>query len=331
VRTWSKMAEPRGNRRQRRLANKGGKRRIGAKAAVAVVSAAATVVWTAPGADPAAAAAPDYEFGAGPYNNIWVHSLSSQQCAGLPEHKLRALAMTIAYHETGATDGTKGPSPMTHSRSDNQASLDDPNHTQGFWHPGTGMYAFDWGAPFQVVSQWARMNADTSSAIVVPRVASLYCNASGTETQKLDAAWTSFGCVQTAAKFQNCLDTYNDIYDGTTLVNVTKDIGISSWGGVAPNSCEWTVGGFPFDCYQVDFSKSQGHDCYLAAGCGTNPVPVSYTAATNGKEIRQWSVWNGALLNHYSERGLNLDPRGALSWTNGKKICNVSIWGAACP
>jgi len=214
-----------------------------------VPGVAAAETLEAPGALSSAQILATRNYGVGPMASV-LYWADQEKACGLTRDQLAAMVMVPTFTETGA--GTQyTPSPMTLSRYDNQAGLyafKDINTAfrKAFFHPGIGMWQFDSAGGWNLSAATA-INTYTAAQTAATLMAQRWC-----QNPSRPYAWAPwFYCGTTTI----CEDLYNEIYDGTSLVNIKQDQSVSAFGGMQSHTCDAPVG--TITCYYVDPSKAE--------------------------------------------------------------------------
>jgi hypothetical protein len=291
---------------------------------VTLVALAAHVV----GATPAAA---QQTFGGDPLDRIREAAARyGDDCADvsrrLPADKLAALVIAPTFPETGAPSD-RAPSPMTLSRYDTNANLyswgDPTTWPKAFWTPGIGAWQWD---DASLLGLAASQRIDQAFVVdhTTEFIAKRWCDGRG-----LDTVWVPWhGCGS-----NRCRTIYEAIYQGGTLVNITRDDLVTRFGGMERRTC--TVdGGSSFTCWFVDPARAEGYSGFAVSGFGPSPVPAPfYTFRVDGYEERHFLAAHTGYDRDIRARllsGRNSRTEGALDWTTGSGLCDVTAGIGDC-
>jgi hypothetical protein len=251
---------------------------------------------------------------------------------------------------TGGANRT--PSPMTLSRWDTNANLYSPwaNTPRAFWHPGVGAWQLDilqyGGYDAKTLAAFQKINTKTAAQFVANVMARLYCNASGGEVARRQAAfrpWNGCGTNQTV-----CEDLYQEHYcAGTdTVCNITQDSTVGRLGGMRQRTCYY--GSLPprervsFTCWFIDPTKAEGYTASWQQDPkdGNDRIsPLAYAFynfwdSTDALEHRHWLQADTGYRRGevFATRASGDDPRtsGALRWTDADVLCDSDFYKGTC-
>jgi hypothetical protein len=280
------------------------------------------LVATLVGAVPEQAAARG--MGSTPLDDIRFWADQKKAC-GLGRDQLAAMMMAVTYPEAGAS-GEQAPSPMTLSRYDTAARLyafGDRNTPwqRAFWHPGVGMWAFDSAGGWNLTAAGAisTFYAAEQAATVM---ASRWC-ANPTRSH-VWAPW--FACSTSTV----CEDIYNNIYDGSSLRNITLHPGVGRDGGMETRAC--TLAGEPVTCWYVDPARAQGANWWVNPSAGPSPISVPfYVVSVNGREARYWlKPDTGLSTSLKADKPITANARTSLTWSFASELCDVTAGRGDC-
>jgi hypothetical protein len=263
-------------------------------------------------------------YGVGPLASVLYWADQKKAC-GLTRDQLAAMVMVPTFTETGA--GTQyTPSPMTLSRYDNQAGLyafKDSNTAfrKAFFHPGIGMWQFDSAGGWNLSAATA-INTYTAAQTAATLMAQRWC-----QNPSRPYAWAPwFYCGTTSI----CEDLYNEIYDGTSLVNIKQDQSVSAFGGMQSRTCDTPVG--TVTCYYVDPAKAEGLASWAAPNFG--PAPISapfYVFEAGGYEYRYWLPEDTGYANTITaKKPITANARTSLTWATSNELCDLTTIHGAC-
>ncbi len=263
-------------------------------------------------------------YGVGPLASVLYWADQKKAC-GLTRDQLAAMVMVPTFTETGA--GTQyTPSPMTLSRYDNQAGLyafKDINTAfrKAFFHPGIGMWQFDSAGGWNLSAATA-INTYTAAQTAATLMAQRWC-----QNPSRPYAWAPwFYCGTTSI----CEDLYNEIYDGTSLVNIKQDQSVSAFGGMQTRTCDAPVG--TVTCYYVDPAKAEGLASWAAPNFG--PAPISapfYVFEAGGYEHRYWLPEDTGYANTITaKKPITANARTSLTWATSNELCDLTTIHGAC-
>jgi hypothetical protein len=280
--------------------------------------AIATVVGIAPQPAPARG------IGNQPLDDIRFWAEQRKAC-GLGTDQLAAMMLTVVYPEAGAA-GEQSPSPMTLSRYDTQAGLyafGDKNTPwkKAFWHPGVGLWAFDSAGGWNLTAAGA-ISTWTSAEQAATVMSSRWC--ANPSRAYVWAPW--YGCATTSL----CEGIYNDIFDGSSLRNITLQPTVGREGGMEVRTC--TLAGTPLACWYVDPARAQGANWWVAPGAGPSPITAPfYVFERNGREYRYWLAQDtGFLLTLRADKPVTANARTSLAWSAPSELCDISVGRGDC-
>jgi hypothetical protein len=262
--------------------------------------------------------------GSQPLDDIRFWADQKKQC-GLGRDQLAAMMMAVTYPEAGAS-GEQAPSPMTLSRYDTNAGLyafGDRNTPwkRAFWHPGIGMWAFDSAGGWNLtavgaISTWTA--AEQAASVMVSR----WC--ANPSRSYVWAPW--YACASSSV----CEDIYNDIYDGSSLRNLTIHPNVGRDGGMEARSC--TVGSVTVFCWYIDPARAQGANWWTAPSAGPSPISAPfYVVSMNGRETRYWLAQDtGFLLSIKADKPVTANARTSLTWSTSSELCDTTQGRGDC-
>jgi hypothetical protein len=316
-------------------------------AALVLCWSAATLAVTATtavaGAPSATAATAVRYVGAGPLADVQYQAgqaaAAQPPACGLSAAKLSALMLVPIFFESGSGSSLSTvPSPMTLSRYDTQSLLyafGDPStaYPKAFFHPGIGMWQFDSAGGWPLTAATA-INTSTAAQVAAQTIANLYCN--GTPKNTVVGALAPWGpdCANSA-----CDNLFNQIFDGTSLVNVQTDPSVTSLGGMEQRTClVASLGSGSFPCSYVDPSKAQGSKGWSQAAFGLSPISAPFyvvqaTDPTTNKpfEYRYWlAADTGYAQTIRAAKPVTANARSALVWSFTDDLCDQTTGRGKC-
>ena len=265
--------------------------------------------------------------GSTPLDDVLYWAGQKARC-GLNRDQLAAMMLAPTYPETGAS-GTWAPSPMTHGRYDNQSGLyafgdSSTVYRNAFWHAGLGMFAFDSAGGWNFTAAGA-ISSWTSAAQAADTMAARWCaNPSRTYVW---GPW--FGC-----NTGKCEEIYQRIYNGTSLVNVTRDAAVTRHGGMEQRTCSLQgAHSTTFDCWYVDPQKAEGYRGWLNPLFGPSPISAPYYVFDRGgREERHWlNEDTGYVIGVWADKPITANARTSLVWRSGEVLCDRTAGRGSCP
>lgn len=299
--------------------------RRAARLLVVVLVVLGVTVADAGAPTPVTAPAAAETFGSTPLDDVLYWADQKKSC-GLTRDELAAMVLAPTFPETGAT-GTLSPSPMTLSRYDTSKGLyafSNPStaYPQAFWHPGVGAWQFDSSGGWNLTAAGA-INTWTAAQQATTLIASRYCTGK-TRTY----AWGPwYACASST-----CEAIFDRIYDGSKLVGVNRDLGVTREGGMVERTCSMVgvVGTFP--CWHVDPAKAQGVSTWRLPAFGKSPITKPfYVFDRDGREQRHWlRADTGYAVGIRADKPVTANARTSLVWAEGEVLCDVTTGRGAC-
>jgi FG-GAP-like repeat len=268
-----------------------------------------------------------FSFGNSPADAV-ITAAGRHLCGNLTAASLAAMAISVTFNETGA-GANQTPSPMTLSRSDNQAGLHafkttGTSEDRAFWHPGVGAFQLDSAGLGSNTDAAGAINVATAADITTASMASAYCRTSGSDATKRSAAWQPW----VACHSGGCEPIFGSIFQGGKL-SVTRDSAVANFGGMQQRTC--SRGGTTFPCFFVDPNKAQGHTAWRSPGFGPSPITLPFYVFTstnssgNKVEERHWLMADtGFSENVSATRAYGTNARSGLFWAHSSDIKVVS-------
>ncbi len=265
-------------------------------------------------------------FGSTPLDDV-LHWAGEKAACGLSRDQLAAMMLAPTYPETGAS-GTQAPSPMTLSRYDTNRGLyafgsTTTAYPQAFWHPGVGMWQLDSAGGWNLTAAGA-ISSWTSAAEVATTLSQRYC-AGGTRSYAW-ALW--YGCGGGV-----CEAIYQRIFDGTKLVGLGRDAGVSREGGMDERECSMAGVSGTFTCYYVDPAEAEGFAGFAIPSWGRAPITEPfYVFDRDGREQRHWlRADTGYAIGIRADKTVTANARTSLTWREGEVLCDRTTGRGACP
>lgn len=262
--------------------------------------------------------------GSQPLDDIRFWADHKKAC-GLSRDQLAAMMLAVTYPETGAT-GELAPSPMTLSRYDTQSRLyafGDRNTPwqKAFWHPGAGMWQFDSAGGWNL-SVAGAINTFTAAEQAASVMASRWC--ANPSRAYVWAPWVA--CATSSV----CESIYQQLFDGSSLRNLTLHPGVTREGGMQGRLC--TINGMALLCSYVDPSRAQGANWWTAPNAGASPITAPFYVVTiGGQEIRYWLAQDtGFLASIKAEKPITANARTSLQWSTTSELCDVTANRGHC-
>ena len=279
---------------------------------------------------PARADTPVRHVGAGPLTDI-LHWADVNKACGLSRDQLAALMLTPTFLESGSGISVAA-SPMTLSRYDTQSGLyafgnASTPYPKAFFHPGIGMWQFDSAGGWPLTAAGA-INTDTAAQQASATMANGWCNG---HTPK--AAWGPWSGDCGNANCDTLLGLYNQIFDGTALVNIASDPSVGSLGGMEQRTCiVGGLGGATMPCSFVDPSKAQGSSSWASPNFGLSPISAPfYVLQSGGKEYRYWlKADTGYATTIMATKTVTANARTGLTWSTVDDLCDLSAQRGMC-
>jgi hypothetical protein len=282
---------------------------------------------------------------------------AATKCTGLNKPKLAAMMLAPTWEEAAAGDPANAPSPMAMSRGDTNSSDGTTNNPiysfntvadrpRAFWHAGVGMWQLDDAGLGAFLSANQRINASTSAKKAADTMASLYCNASGTQAQRRAAAWGPWN----ACNDGSCEATYQHLYcaASNTVCNITTTTAVGNAGGMKVRTCRYegdiTTN---FTCWYVDIVNAQGatagwkFDPKTGNFPSTSPLAFNFytwakTSTDPDKEVRTWIVDDTGYTTRgeiKARRNDGANSRDGLQWidvTSPFRLCDTDARRGVC-
>ena len=302
-------------------------------------------------------------FGADAFHAIEDAVAATSRTCSVSNSNLVAMVLGPVFRESSAAvTPSSEPAPMTLSRYDEWSGYYPPPETnqntnyglyafrdpytafpRAYWHPGIGIWQYDSagvGMPFTAAE---RIDVRIVSADVAKEMARRYCNRTGTEQSKRNAAWLPWGnpCYECQAAYSDLVST------GFASLTLTDDVDAA--GGMLASTCSLQGVSASFTCHYIDPARAQGANWWLFSPDGgsrtSSPTPVSapfYSFERNGYEERHWlAADTGYPADIFARRrlGTNARPRSnpvgsGLEWGVNAGLCDFArsqACGAALP
>ncbi|MCB1013717.1 MAG: VCBS repeat-containing protein, partial [Acidimicrobiales bacterium] len=129
-----------------------------------------------------------------------------------------------------------------------------------------------------------------------------------------------------------CEAIYQRIYNGSTLVNVSRDFSIGRYGGMEERQC--SIDGVPgtFTCWYVDPARAQGLASWAKPSWGRSPVTKPfYVFDRAGREERHWLTDDtGYATGVRADKPITANARTALTWRTGEVLCDETAGRGTC-
>jgi hypothetical protein len=171
--------------------------------------------------------------------------------------------------------------------------------------------------------------------VVTGEIARLWCQAWAdpvtypTDVARRARAWSPWVACRGASNA--CETIFNEIFNGSTLVNLTRFANVSRTGGLIARSCR-IASGATVGCWFADPARAEGNNAWTASGFGPSPLTAPfYVYEANGAEHRHWlAVDSGYASDIHATRPLTANPRTGLSWELGGGMCDIGTGRGSC-